>query len=134
MASSPIPLHARRLGQGQWPGGMAYCACKHTQSDTSLAGTFFAFIRSPFKEKFWLRPERSDQELWKKARTAHLFESETNYGIKESGEKPVIQLINPHLLTETVVGPSQHGCRTVTQILIPRPSMTAGAQAEAAQL
>lgn len=57
----------------------------------------------------------------------HLFESETNYGIKESGEKPVIQLINPHLLTETVVGPSQHGSRTVTQILIPGPSVTAGA-------
>lgn len=64
----------------------------------------------------------------------HLFESETNYGIKESREKPVIQLLNPHLLTETVVGPSQHGSRTVTQILIPRPSVTAGAQAEAARL
>lgn len=35
----------------------------------------------------------------------HLFESETNYGIKESGAEPGIQLINPHLLTETVVGP-----------------------------
>lgn len=37
-----------------------------------------------------------------------LFESEANYQIKESSENPVTQLINPHLLTETVVGPSQH--------------------------
>lgn len=64
----------------------------------------------------------------------HLVESETNYGLKESGDKPVIQLINPHLLTETVVGPSQNGSWTVTQILIPRSSVTARAQAEAAQL
>lgn len=37
-----------------------------------------------------------------------LFESEANYPIKESRENPLTQLINPHLLTETVVGPSQH--------------------------
>lgn len=89
-------------------------------------------LHSPFKRQFWPRPRAPGplEEKGPRCCFDHLFGSETNYGIKDSGAKPGIQLINPHLLTETVVGPSQHVSPTVTQSLSPGPSVMAPAQAE----
>lgn len=85
-------------------------------------GKFFAFTASLFKKllsKKTLSAERIWPSLVNSSRIVikgslfcfeadRLFESEANYQIKESRENPLTQLINPHLLTETVVRPSQH--------------------------
>lgn len=70
------PLHARMLGQGQWPAGMAYCACKHTQVTRARVEHSLHSYGLPLKEDAAFWPERCDQELkvcWKKARAAVLI-------------------------------------------------------------